>query len=108
MLSYMLPVEEKTSPRNLNLNLNLSGNSNENNEKLIDQSSSKLINFERASVLKNSDITNGSSSHSQKLDTVASDNAMNSILCSTNNSGDESRKVKMTKIGMPKNVTLKR
>lgn len=103
----MLPVEEKTSPRNLNLNLNLSGNSNENNENLIEQSSSKLINFERASVLKNSDITNGAS-HSQKLDTVASDNAMNSILCSTNSSGDESRKVKMTKIGMPKNVTLKR
>lgn len=106
----MLPVEEKTSPRNLNLNLNLSGNSNENNEKLIDQSSSKLINFERASVLKNSDITNGASSttHSQKLDTVNSDNATSSILSSTNNSGDDSRKVKMTKIGMPKNVTLKR
>lgn len=104
----MLPVEEKTSPRNLNLNLNLSENSNENNEKLIDQSSSKLINFERASVLKNSDFTNGASSQSQNLDTVSSENAMNSILCSTNSSGDESRKVKMTKIGMPKNVTLKR
>ncbi|KAJ6639063.1 hypothetical protein Bhyg_11802 [Pseudolycoriella hygida] len=106
MLSYMLPVEEKTSPRNLNLNLNLNGNSNENDEKLIDQSSNKLINFERASVLKNSDITNGAS-HSQKMDTVASDNAMNSILCSTHNSGDD-RKAKMAKVGMPKNVTLKR
>lgn len=62
MLSYMLPVEEKSSPRNLNLNLNLNGNgggmsstttTSTNGNGNIASAHTKLINFEpRQSVLK--------------------------------------------------------
>lgn len=45
MLSYMLPVEEKTTSRNLNLNLN---DNNDNS----DDASNILMNSERSSVLK--------------------------------------------------------
>lgn len=136
MLSYMLPVEEKTSPRNLNLNLNLNGNggmsSTNGNASESDTSQStatstkKLIHFEqRASALKpNTVLTNGgsnnyesraySSNMHQPFNSLDNFNAAttttNSILTTSSSAGTDgdSKKVKMTKIGNTKNVTLKR
>lgn len=142
MLSYMLPVEEKTSPRNLNLNLNLNGNgsatmathqvnngntSESDNSQSTATSTTKLINFEqRASSLKTTTATNNDSrityssnlpqhQHLQlqnphnNLDNfnATTTTTTNSILTTTSGT-DDSKKIKMTKIGNTKNVTLKR
>lgn len=112
----MLPVEEKSSPRTLNLNLNLNGSVNGNGNS-SDDSTTKLLNSERSSVLKNSTATVTESQRPQYLvnvhqpivDTKANDTpgTGGSILIS-NSTQDDNKKVKMSKIGITKNVTLKR
>lgn len=100
MLSYMLPVEEKSPPRNLNLNLNLNGNVSESDE------NTKLLHHEPASVLKNST----SREHNILVDlsdtsagTATTDGGMNGGTTS-----EGGRKIKMTKCGVTKTVPLKR
>lgn len=124
MLSYMLPVEDKTSPRNLNLNLNLSGNSNL--DTTSESSTTKLIHFENAPSVSSLKLSNSRTSH-QSMITVPPSympsalkiDKTNSLeytfynapsILSTSSSGimDESKKVKLTKIGNTKNMTLKR
>lgn len=120
MLSYMLPVEDKTPQRNLNLNLTLNGNGSIDTS---DTSTADLINFELASVLKNnteknqnnaSNIggsggagVNGSGGGGTLKSDINSEQFIvpNSILSTSN---DDGKKVKMSKIGNTKNVTLKR
>lgn len=130
----MLPVEEKSSPRNLNLNLNLNGNVNGNNSNSND-ASNKLLNSERASVLKNASTTSTTSTTTTTMivhesqrpqilvnvsqpdvndakvqhdNNATSVGASGSILISTTSNADDSKKIKMSKIGSAKNVTLKR
>lgn len=117
MLSYMLPVEEKSPPRNLNLNLNLNGNVNGNGNS-SDDSSSKLLNSERAGVLKSTTVIESQrpqfvvkvSREENNVDNKLEDaggTGGGSILIS-NSTNDDSKKIKMSKIGNSKNVTLKR
>lgn len=117
----MLPVEEKSSPRTLNLNLNLNGSVNGNGNS-SDDSSTRLLNSERSSVLKSSSTSTSATTvtesqrpqflvsvHQANVDTKANDapGTGGSILIS-NSTLDDSKKVKMSKIGNTKNVTLKR
>lgn len=105
MLSYMLPVEEKSPPRNLSLNLTLNnGTSTDGCEK-----NEAFINGERASALKSNLVQNYDNS------TDGVENKENSV---TNDSGtdqrnsseqtDGVRKGKLMKIGNNKTIPLKR
>lgn len=121
----MLPVEDKTSPRNLNLNLNLNGNTNL--DTTSESSTTKLINFERAPTTSSLKQSDSRTSHQSMLSTssymptsLKPENNTNCLdnnyynapsILSTSSSGmmdENSKKVKMTKIGNTKNVTLKR
>lgn len=85
MLSYMLPVDERsTSPRNLSLNLNINNTNNNRNDVIIEEidENTKLLNDERDSA--------------------------NNCNLKDNSGTDDARKVKMGKIGNNKNVALKR
>lgn len=134
MLSYMLPVENKSPPNNLKLNLN--GDSNGTNTMTsssitITTSStsknddkSKIINFEQTSVPKHAtDVQRPtflvkpkhqqqpqiSLDNSNTVDSSAGTMASGSILSSSGaGSTEDSKKVKMTKIGNTKSAALKR
>ncbi|XP_055304114.1 uncharacterized protein LOC129569363 [Sitodiplosis mosellana] len=137
MLSYMVPVEDKSPPHNLKLDLNLdqseNANRNANNVGAAAASSSlspsaKILNFERQqhfnSALKSppkpkteaaqrpKTLVKPKQSLSLNMDTTANATEnTGSILASGSVSGgssDEGKKVKMGKIGTQKNAALKR
>lgn len=136
MLSYMVPVEDKSPPHNLKLDLNLdqseNANRNANNVAVASSSlspSAKILNFERQqhfnSALKSPPKPKTEAPQRPKtlvkpktnlnMDTTATAaNATEntgSILATGSVSGgssDEGKKVKMSKIGTQKNAALKR
>ncbi|XP_031627522.1 uncharacterized protein LOC116343545 [Contarinia nasturtii] len=136
MLSYMVPVEDKSPPHNLKLELNLdqSENANQNGNNNVAASSSlspsaKILNFERqhhfTSALK-SPPKPKTEAAAQRPKTLAKPKqqihnmdttngpaeSTSSILATASVSGDPStddgKKVKMAKIGTTKTAALKR
>lgn len=125
MLSYMLPVEDKSPANSLKLNLN--GDSNGTSTMTTtsitiatgtskNDDKPKIINFEQTSALKHSTdvqrptvLLKPKQQPQTNLESNSNSSTMASgSILSSSGSAEDSKKVKMTKIGNTKSAALKR